>query len=223
LVVATPTVTETLAEAVPPTATPTATEIPAEAVPPTATPTATEIPAEDATPMPAPTATETPVEAASPTPTPAATETPVEAETPTPTPTETPVEVETPTPTPTQPAPPTATLTPTATPFETQVRVQYVCGYERCRDSAEYGELIFETEIEVWASSDPDDDLILYTVDHHQEMRVVAEQRLWEGPGGLWLEILGGGWISDFWLTDERCTPDNLAQYSFADCMLGEY
>jgi hypothetical protein len=99
----------------------------------------------------------------------------------------------------------------------------FVCGYERCRDVDEYGELVFEDEIEVWASSDPNDDRILYTVSHHDEVRVVRQQRVWEGPGGLWLELEGGGWMSDFWLTEERCDPDNLESYSFADCLLGEY
>ena len=99
----------------------------------------------------------------------------------------------------------------------------FVCGYELCRDQAEYGELIFETEIEVWASSDPNDDQILYTVSHHDEVRVISQVRLWEGPGGLWYGLEGGGWMSDFYLTREHCTPDNLEFYSFADCVLGEY
>jgi len=103
------------------------------------------------------------------------------------------------------------------------MQTMYVCGYERCRDAEEYGELIFETGIEVWASSDPNDDRILYTVSHGQEVRVVRQERVWEGPGGLWLELESGGWMSDFWLTAERCTPANLASYSFTDCLLGEY
>jgi hypothetical protein len=99
----------------------------------------------------------------------------------------------------------------------------YVCGYERCRDADEYGALIFETGIEVWASSDPDDDRVLYTVSHLDEVRTVSQVRIWEGPGGLWFALEGGGWVSEFYLTEERCTPDNLELFSFADCMLGEY
>jgi hypothetical protein len=99
----------------------------------------------------------------------------------------------------------------------------YVCGYELCRDSSEYGELIFESDIEVWESTDLDDDLVHHLVAHHDEVWVVVEQRLWDGPGGLWYGLDGGGWISDFWLTEERCVPENLEDYSFADCMLGEY
>jgi len=122
------------------------------------------------------------------------------------------------------PSTPTLVVPPTETPAPgTAPQRMFVCGYERCRDQAEYGQLIFEAEIEVWGSSDPNDDQILYTVSHNDEVWVVNQQRIWDGPGGLWFELQGGGWMSDFWLTSERCTPDNLALYSFADCLLGEY
>jgi hypothetical protein len=134
------------------------------------------------------------------------------------------------TPTPTWTPDPTATLPPTETPteeptptVEAPARALYVCGYELCRDSSEYGELIFENDIEVWEALDPDDDRIHHLVAHHDEVWVVSEERLWDGPGGLWFALQGGGWISDFWLTGQRCTPENLEEYSFADCMLGEY
>jgi hypothetical protein len=179
-----------------------------------------------------PTASATPTEAATPTETPAATWTPTLAETAAPTETPAPTETATPTVTPT----PTETPTPTVTPTETLApepnatmtpespsQTMYVCGLERCRDEAEYGELIFESDIEVWASSDPDDARILYTVSHHDELRIVGQQRIWEGPGGLWFELEGGGWISEFWLTEEPCLPENLAAFSFTDCMLGVY
>ena len=107
--------------------------------------------------------------------------------------------------------------------MQVQSRTLYICGFERCQNSREYGQLIFETSIDVWASTDPTDDRLLYTVSHHDEVQVVAEQRLWEGPGGLWFELGSGGWVSDFWITEERCTPDNLEQYSFTDCTLGVY
>jgi hypothetical protein len=46
---------------------------------------------------------------------------------------------------------------------------------------------------------------------------------VWEGPGGLWFALDRGGWMSDFWLTAERCTQDHLESYSFSGCLLGEY
>jgi hypothetical protein len=126
------------------------------------------------------------------------------------------------------PSRPMPVASPTAVPTASQTpavpgQTMYVCGYERCRDSDAYGELIFETGIEVWASSDPDDNRVLSAVSHDAEVWVVSAERIWEGPGGLWLELAGGGWMNDLWLTEERCTPDNLEQYSLTDCMLGEY
>lgn len=169
---------------------------------PTADPRAAALPT--ATPQPEP---PTSTLAAPPTETLLSTETPVPTETPQELPTET----------------PTATATATTAPVQVQSRAFYVCGYERCLDSREYGQLILESAIEVWASTDPSDEQILYTVSHHDEVLVVAEQRLWNGPGGLWLELGSGGWVSEFWITEERCTPDNLEQYSYTNCTLGEY
>jgi hypothetical protein len=127
-------------------------------------------------------------------------------------------------PTPTEVAPPTPTVEASPTPAPDLLpRAMFVCGYERCRDEAEYTELVFEDGIEVWASDNPEDDRILYTVSHHDEVQVIREVRIWEGPGGLWFELAEGGWISEFWLTDEPCVPDNLELYSYTDCMLGEY
>lgn len=212
---------------------PVATQSPAESPPQMALSAVAE------TPVPTAALTATPTEISPEGALPEATETPVPTATPTETPTEMPVVAVTPT-----QAPPTATPIPTATlistmtwtPVPTQIapptenpvptaalQTMFVCGYERCRDQAEYGQLIFESEIEVWASSDPNDDQILYTLSHHDEVRVVNQVRVWDGPGGLWFELEEGGWMSDFWLTEERCTPENLQEYSFVDCLLGVY
>lgn len=105
---------------------------------------------------------------------------------------------------------------------EPQGRTMYVCGYDRCRDSGEYGNLIFEAGINVWNNPDPDRGGAHHQVAHQDEVTVVGEKRVNDGPGGLWYELEGGGWIDDLWLTDAPCNPDNLSEYTFASCWGGE-
>jgi hypothetical protein len=58
---------------------------------------------------------------------------------------------------------------------------------------------------------------------HQERVVVVQQRRINEGPGGLWFELEDGGWTNDYWLTDQPCNEDNLEEYSFTDCLLGEY
>jgi hypothetical protein len=169
------------------------------------------------------TPTETSASVAGPTETLAAIDSPTEPQTPMTGPTETPTAVVALIETPAEAPAATESPSPALAASGPAPQTMYVCGYERCRDEDEYGTLIFETGIEVWASSDPNDDRILYTVSHDDEVRVVRQERVWEGPGGLWFALDRGGWMSDFWLTAERCTQDNLESYSFGGCLLGEY
>jgi hypothetical protein len=102
-------------------------------------------------------------------------------------------------------------------------QMMYVCGYERCWDSDFYSELIYETGIPVWAVPDPEDERVHHAVSHHDEAQIVDVVRLWEAPGGLWFRLEEGGWLSEFWLTEVRCVPDNLIEYRFMGCLTGEY
>jgi hypothetical protein len=99
----------------------------------------------------------------------------------------------------------------------------YFCGYDRCKDSGEHGNLILETGINVWNNSDPDRGGIHHQANHHDQVMVVEEKRVNEGPGGLWYRLEGGGWTNDLWLTERKCTSDNLEQYSFTACWEDKY
>jgi hypothetical protein len=99
----------------------------------------------------------------------------------------------------------------------------YFCGFDRCRDSGEYGQLIFEDNINIWNGPEPNRGGVHSQAKHGQKALVVEEKRVDDGPGGLWFKLQGGGWTNDLWLTEEKCTPSNLADYSFTDCMMGEY
>jgi hypothetical protein len=113
---------------------------------------------------------------------------------------------------------PSGTSTPTPEPV-----ILYVCGYERCRDSAQYGELLHPTGIEVWANPDPDRGEVRSTIDHQRQVAATRSRRVSDGPGGLWYALGGDGWISDLWVTEQPCVADNLEQYSFASCQAGQY
>lgn len=102
-------------------------------------------------------------------------------------------------------------------------RIMYFCGYDRCRDSGSYGEMIYQTGINVWNNPDPDRGGVHHQADHHERVMVVEEKRVNEGPGGLWYRLEGGGWTNDLWLARGECTSENLEQYSFTDCLMGEY
>jgi len=99
----------------------------------------------------------------------------------------------------------------------------YFCGYDRCKNSGEYGTLIFETEMNVWNNPDPDRGSVHHKASNGDKVVVVEEKRVNEGPGGLWYRLQGGGWTNDYWLTDQTCTADNLETYSYTDCMAGKY
>jgi hypothetical protein len=99
--------------------------------------------------------------------------------------------------------------------------IMYVCGYDRCPDSGEYGNLVFEVGINVWNNPDPDRGGVHHQVAHQDEVVVIGEKRVDDGPGGLWYELEGGGWVNDLWLTDAPCNPDNLSEYTFASCWGG--
>lgn len=99
----------------------------------------------------------------------------------------------------------------------------YFCGYDRCRDSGEYRQLIFNTGINVWNGPEPDRGGVHHRASHGDKAIVINEKRIDPGPGGLWYELSGGGWTNDLWLTDEVCTATNLGDHSFTDCLMGEY
>ena len=109
---------------------------------------------------------------------------------------------------------------PTATPTG---ETMYVCGYDTCRDSGEYGDLLYSTGINAWNNPDPDRGGVKRQLRNGQQVTVIEQKRVYSGPGGLWYKLRDGGWISDFWLTETVCTPENLAGYSFKDCLGGEY
>jgi hypothetical protein len=124
---------------------------------------------------------------------------------------------------PTDTAVPTEEPTSTPVPTEPAGRVMYFCGYDRCKDAGTYGEMLFETGINVWNNPDPDRGGVHHQANHQDQVTVVEERRVNEGPGGLWYRLEGGGWTNDLWLTKEPCTSENLGQYSFTDCLEGEY
>jgi hypothetical protein len=97
-----------------------------------------------------------------------------------------------------------------------------VCGYDRCQDSSEYGQLSFESGISVWENPEPDRGDVHHELSHGDEVQVVAKKQVYDGPGGLWYELAGGGWINDMWLTEQQCTADNLPEFSFERCASDE-
>lgn len=99
----------------------------------------------------------------------------------------------------------------------------YFCGYDRCRDSGEYGQLIYPSGINVWNNPDPDRGGVHHTATSGDKVTVVEEKRVSDGPGGLWYRLQGGGWTNDLWLTDEVCSDGNIASFSYTDCMAGTY
>ncbi len=102
-------------------------------------------------------------------------------------------------------------------------RTMYFCGYDRCKDSGEYGQVTFSSGINIWNGPDPNRGGVLRTAKHREKVTVVQEQRVSTGPGGLWYKLSGGGWTNDLWLTDDLCGAGNLERLSFSDCLLGKY
>lgn len=100
---------------------------------------------------------------------------------------------------------------------------KYVCGIDRCRDSGLYGDLDFPDGINIWNNPDPNRGGVHHKASHGDQVLITSERRVSEGPGGLWYRLQDGGWTNDLWLTDQICTPENLPQYSFANCIEGEY
>ena len=105
----------------------------------------------------------------------------------------------------------------------TASETMYFCGIDLCRDSGEYGKLLFSTGINVWKAPAPNRGSVKRRAEHHEEVQVIDKRRVSSGPGGLWYELKGGGWVNDYWLTAKPCANDNLAEISFADCLAGKY
>lgn len=103
-------------------------------------------------------------------------------------------------------------VAPTPTP-----RVMYFCGIDRCRQSGEYGKMVFRTGINVWNNPDPNRGGVHHRVSHGDVAIITAENRVEDFPGGLWYKLEGGGWTNDLWLTDAVCTPENISEYA-QDC-----
>ncbi len=108
-------------------------------------------------------------------------------------------------------------------PPEPVLRELYFCGIDRCRDSGEYSQLIFENGINIWNGPEPNRGGVHSQANHLQMAFIVEERRVNDGPGGLWFRLESGGWTNDLWLTEEKCTSSNLVDYSFTDCLMGEY
>ena len=102
-------------------------------------------------------------------------------------------------------------------------KTMYFCGYDRCRDSGGDGQVISQTCINVWNNPDPNRGGVHHQGSQGNSVKVIREKRVDPGPGGLWYELEGGGWINDLWLTDKHCGSYNLEDYSFTDCLMGEY
>ena len=102
-------------------------------------------------------------------------------------------------------------------------RTMYVCGHDLCRESGEYGQLVYPTGINVWQNPEPDRGGVHHQVANGDRVEVIAERRVFEGPGGLWYELEGGGWTNDLWLTETRCSASNIAEFSFTNCLAGTY
>ena len=105
-------------------------------------------------------------------------------------------------------------VSPTATPLP----IMYFCGYDLCRNSGLYGELVFPTGINVWNNPDPDRGGVHHRASHGDKVIIIEERRVHDASGGLWYRLQGGGWTNDLWLTDAICTPENLVQYTLDDC-----
>lgn len=101
--------------------------------------------------------------------------------------------------------------------------IMYVCGIDRCKDSGEYGKLIYASGINVRENTDPSRGEVIGKLNHQQLVIVQAERITAKSPGGLWYFVKGGGWINDLWLTEKPCNFGNIEKYSFKDCLMGEY
>lgn len=102
-------------------------------------------------------------------------------------------------------------------------KAMYFCGYDRCQDSGEYGQLIFKTGINIWNAPDPNRGGVRNQANHGDQVSVIDEKRVSEGPGGLWYKLKQGGWVNDLWLTDRTCTKSNLEEFTFKNCLSEEY
>ena len=115
----------------------------------------------------------------------------------------------------------TSTPEPTRTP---RMRItMFVCGYDRCRDSCEYGQLVFRSGISVWENWGDDRGQVVRSLTHGSSVVVVDEKRSSPGPRGAWYRLESGGWVNGLWLTAELCSEANLDEFSFTDCLMGEY
>jgi len=106
---------------------------------------------------------------------------------------------------------------------EKDARVMYVCGFDRCKDSGEYGKLVYHSGINVWENPDPNRGGIERQLVHLQKVSLLDVRRVSAGPGGLWFRLSGGGWINDLWLTNTKCRADEIEIHSFTDCLGGVY
>jgi len=106
---------------------------------------------------------------------------------------------------------------------ETSGRTMYVCGYDRCRDSGEYGTLLYAAGINLWNAPEPDRGGVHHQAAHGDQVEVIDERRVSAGPGGLWYRLEGGGWANDLWLAESRCSASNIDELSFTNCMAGTY
>lgn len=102
-------------------------------------------------------------------------------------------------------------------------KTMYACGYDRCKDSGEYGTIIYQTGINVWNNPDPNRGGVHHQLNHGNRVQIVNQRRVDGGPGGLWYQLDGGGWINDLWVTEQQCNVGNLAANTFTDCLMGEY
>jgi hypothetical protein len=105
------------------------------------------------------------------------------------------------------------------------LRTMYFCGYDRCRDSLQYGTMIEPPILAIHKNHKIEPGGFIREPKHGEKVGVIGEWRdpEWPGPGGLWFELEGEGWTREWNLTETICTPTNLDRYSYKSCGDGEY
>ena len=94
----------------------------------------------------------------------------------------------------------------------------YFSGYDRCKNSGTYKELLFATGINVWENAGPNRGKVVRQAKHGERAVVLSTRVVQSGPGGTWYRIEGGGWANDLWLTPEVINISNLEKYALDGC-----
>jgi len=97
----------------------------------------------------------------------------------------------------------------------TPTKVMYVCGYDLCKSSGGYGEIALTEGINVWNHPDPNRGGVHHQVKAGDRVVIIDVTHV---DGRTWYELEDGGWLSDLWLTKQKCTPDNIGDFTLNDC-----